>query len=248
MSAPLIRPRTVPEILDAAFGLLRQHYVPIVSATAIILFPAILLQALLPEDVAPLAALLQNFLLNFAAAATVVLVADVYLGREPDVGAALGQVGRRSWAIFAAAFFQGVLLIVGLLLCIVPGIIAYALLFAGPIVVMVEGLGPIKALERSVELADEHLLRILGSAVLALLVVLVAALGLGMLVGLAFPEGRQAAVIASVLALFIQPFPVVVSTLLYFDIRIRKEAFGMDDLASAFGDAPPQPEGPRPGW
>jgi len=242
MPAPLIRPRTVPEILDAAFQLLRRHYVPIVTATGLILLPAIVLGTLLPEEQQVGVALLNNFLLNFASAATVVMVADVYLGREPSVAEALKRVGGRAGPIFAAAVCTGVLILVGVLLCVIPGIFAYALLFAVPIVVMVEEKGPLAALERSVALADGHLLRILGTAVLAQLIVLAAAFGLGLAAGVleAGAAGAVADVLVRVLPIFLYPFPVVVSTLLYFDIRIRKEGFGMDDLG-AWVDQPAPP-------
>lgn len=243
MSAPFVRPRTVPEILDTAFQILRQHYVPIVSATGIILLPSIVLAAVLPTELVPIANLVQNLLVSFASAATVILVADVYLGREPDLRGALSRVGGRLWTVFGAAWLQGILILLGTLLCIVPGVIAFALLFAVPMVVMVEGTGAMDALGRSNDLAEGNLLRVLGTSVLSYLIFFVAVIGAGMAVYLAAgEEGPLTEVLTSIVMVFTLPFPVVVSTVLYFDLRIRKEGYGLDNLADLRG-----PEAPRLG-
>jgi hypothetical protein len=243
MSAPFVRPRTVPEILDTAFQILRQHYVPIVSATGIILLPSIVLAAVLPTELVPIANLVQNLLVSFASAATVILVADVYLGREPDLRGALARVGDRLWTVFGAAWLQGILIVLGTLLCIVPGVIAFALLFAVPMVVMVEGTNAMDALGRSNDLAEGNLLRVLGTSVLSYLIFFVAIIGAGMGIYLAAGvEGPLTEVLTSIVMIFALPFPVVVSTVLYFDLRIRKEGYGLDNLADLRG-----PEAPRPG-
>ena len=243
MPAPFVRPRTVPEILDTAFQILRQHYVPIVSATGIILLPSIVLAAILPTELAVIASLAQNLLISFATAATVFLVADVYLGREPDLKAALEAVGDRLWPIFASAWLQGLLVGLGALLCLVPGIIAFALLFAVPMVIVVERTGIMDSLGRSNDLAEGNLLRVLGTSVLSYLIFLAAVFGAGMGIFLVAGEaGPLTEVLTSIVMIFALPFPVVVSTVLYFDLRIRKEGYGLDNLADLRG-----PEVPRLG-
>ena len=183
MSAPFMRPRTVPEILDASFQLLRRHYGPIVAATGLLLLPSLLVAALLPFELAPLAELMKNVLLNFGGAATVVMVADVALGREPDMWGALRKVRSKAWVILGAAILQGLAIGFGMLLLIIPGIIAMALLFAVPIVVMVEDRENVPdVISRSVSLAQDDMLRVLGATVLAFLVVFVAGAGVGLLV------------------------------------------------------------------
>jgi len=242
MSAPFMRPRTVPEILDASFQLLRRHYGPIVAATGLILLPSLLLAALLPYELLPLAELAKNILLNFSGAATVLMVADVALGREPDMRGALRKVLGKVWVILGAAILQGLAIGFGMLLLIIPGIIAMAMLFAVPIVVMVEDRENVSdVIGRSVSLAQDDLLRVLGATVLAFLVVFVAGTGLGLLAMVAPGVGvRQADLLVRTLSFFLFPFPSVVATLLYFDLRIRKEGFGLDDLAGLRGDEVPR--------
>lgn len=243
MSAPFIRPRTVPEILDASFQLLRQHYGPIAAVTGLILLPSLLMAALLPLEMAPLAELVQNICLNFSGAATVLMVADVALGREPDMWGALRQVRRKAWLILGAAILQGLAVGLGMLLLVIPGLIAMALLFAVPIVVMVEERENVSdVMSRSASLAQGDMLRVLGATLLAFLVVFFAGIGLGLLVAFAPGVGeRQAQLLVQTLSIFAFPFPSVVATLLYFDLRIRKEGFGLDDLADLRGSEVPRP-------
>jgi hypothetical protein len=246
MSAPFMRPRTVPEILGASFQILRQHYGPIVAATGLILLPSILLAALLPAGSGQLVELVQSILITYAAAATVLMVADVALGREPDMWGALRQVRGRAWLILGAAILQGLAIMFGMLLLVIPGIIAMALLFAVPIVVMVEGKENVSdVMSRSASLAQGDMLRVLGATVLAFLIVIAAQMGLRLLVvftaevALDFLplatdiEERQADLLTRTLSIFVFPFPSVVATLLYFDLRVRKEGFGMDDLSAS---------------
>jgi hypothetical protein len=244
MHPPFLRPRTVSEILDGSIQLMRRHYVPITAATGLLLLPSLLLAALLPPGMERLVDFVENVFLNFAAAATVLMVADVALGREPDMHGALRQVRGKAWMILGAAILQGLAIGFGMLLLIIPGFIAMALLFAVPIVVMVEDRKNVsEVMSRSASLARGDMLRVLGATLLALLVIVVAGIGLGLLVAFAPGLGeRQADLLSRTLLIFLYPFPSVVSTLLYFDLRIRKEGFGLDDLASVHG-----PEVPRYG-
>ena len=46
MSASALRPRTVTELVDAAFQLLRRHYLQFVSISAVFLIPVVVIQTL----------------------------------------------------------------------------------------------------------------------------------------------------------------------------------------------------------
>jgi hypothetical protein len=75
--------------------------------------------------------------------------------------------------------------------------------------------------------------------VAAQIIVMVAAAGIVLGVMLAAPYlGERAQVLGDALTILLQPFPAVVSTVLYFDIRVRKEGFGMDDLSDLLEPAP----------
>jgi hypothetical protein len=237
MSTPL-RPRNVPEILDASFQVLRGHYLPILTATGVLLLPTVLLGLAVPE-LAWAGSLLRLILANFASAATVLIVADLYLGRSIDGMRAVREAFSHGWRLIGVAILAGLITVVGFFLCIVPGFLAMLLLFAASIAVVVEGKGPIAALERSVDLANDNMLRILLTSVMAQVIVMVAGAGVGVAAAFAEPVlGPRAAALADVFIILLQPFPAVVSTVLYFDIRVRKEGFGMDDLSDLLHTAP----------
>src|SRR5690348_13079682 len=65
MQAPTFRARSVPELLDAAFQVLRARYLQLVTAALVISFPAFVLGLVLPPDAARLGAIVHNFLLMY---------------------------------------------------------------------------------------------------------------------------------------------------------------------------------------
>ncbi|HEX2205885.1 MAG TPA: hypothetical protein VHG91_21400 [Longimicrobium sp.] len=237
-----LRPRSAGEVLDASFQVLRQHYVTLVSAPAALLLPLVATRLLLPQ--AWLLSVLQPLLSVFATAAVVVMVADLYMGRRPDVGRAMTVVGERWWAVLVTALFQMVMVWVGFLLLIVPGIVFAAMSFAMPMTVVVEGGTAGDSFERSRELASGHLLRILGTAVLAWLIYMLAFMaisailsGLGILAG----APRLATALGEAVSILFFPCYAVVATVLYFDIRIRKEAFDVEMLTRQMSEVfPPE--------
>lgn len=234
----VFHPRTVPEILDASFQLLRGYYLPILTATGVLLFPGVLLGLAVPE-LLWIGSLARVVLANFASAATVLIVAGVYLGRDVDGLRAIREAFSHGWNLIGASVLAGLITVVGFVFCIIPGFLAMLLLFAVPMAVVVEDRTPVKALERSVDLANDNILRILLTSVTAQIIVLAASLGIGVVVGLGVPFlGERAAALADALTILLQPFPAVVSTVLYFDIRVRKEGFGMDDLSDLLDTAP----------
>lgn len=246
MEIPTFRARSVPELLDAAFQVLRRRYVQILLVTLLFSLPAIVLDLVLPEDARVVAAFLWNVLLNYSTAATVVIVSDLYLGRETSLGGVLRRVGERFGAILGAAVIAGLLIGVGVILCVLPGIYAFIVTFAMPMAVMLEGESASGALDRSSSLAGGQHLRILGTQALAYLLMFVALLAFIVVLGFvtAFGsetviEGRAFDVVNNTLVAVVYPFPAVVSTLLYYDLRIRKEGFDIAMLMeSAAGPAP----------
>ncbi|MHC4821460.1 MAG: hypothetical protein ACYTDX_07040, partial [Planctomycetota bacterium] len=91
--------------------------------------------------------------------------------------------------------------------------------------------GPISSMERSWHLTKDHRLRILGCLGLAYVLVV--------LFNLAISQGAQAAglgfvmqnVVTQLGASFVTPFYSVVAVLIYYDLRVKKEAFDLQMLA-----------------
>ena len=229
----------MPELLDASFQVVRARFWELALVALIITGPALALELVASEDMLPLAQWLENFLGNYVTAASVIIVSDAYLGREADIRGALSRTGRRAGSIFGAAWMRGLMIGIGILLCVVPGIIAMIVTFAMPMAVMLEGATASAAFDRSRALARDQWGRITLAYVLAFLLAFIAAIGLGVVVELAGgPEivGRLVEMLSSVL---FAPLVAVVGTLLYYDLRIRKEGFDIEMLAAELGSLGP---------
>ena len=254
-----LRPRSTTEIIDAAVQLLRQHYQELVATTALFMIPIIALRAifpvqmLVPGQFPTLVGSRGSIIVTCAAvvvgamstAAVVVIVSDSYLGREVTIGAAINRVTHRFGTVLLAAILQGLIIGVGFVLLIIQGFFCLAWYFATMNVVMVEGKGAGQALSRSHELAKGSVGRILGTLLLTGLIVLLVQLLVGIVLALVIPTIRTnpnlATLVSYVVGIFIYPLVTVVITLLYYDLRIRKEGFDLEHMAQELGFASPAP-------
>ena len=243
MQAPTFRARGVSEILDGAFQIIRAQYVPLVIASAVLLLPTAILKLAFPS-VAMLFDFLDRFMFLVASGATVLIVSETYMGRDPDVTDVLTRVFRRFGALWMAAFASGLLIMAGIIMLVVPAFIFWAWTFAMPIVVMVEGRSGGESFERSKELAKGHIGHILGTLVLAYVifffVVFALSIGVGMAVALTGVGTEMIDFAGQLLLVCFYPFPSVVATLLYYDLRIRKEGFDIQMLMQQMGGGVPE--------
>jgi hypothetical protein len=265
-----LRPRSTTEIIDASVSLLRQHYVELVTATALFTVPWLILGMIgrppigmpvtsnfqtaplmmplspqaLPGMIIP--RLIVAMLLGaLASATTVVIVSDNYLGREVTIAGAILRALNRIVAVAITGVLQGIAIVVGFMLFIIPGFFCIAWFFSAVNIVMVEGKGPVEALSRGKFLAKGSVGRILGTLFLCGLLVWVVNLVLGLIVGGIFSAvhitGQPVFVAAGVVSIFIYPLLTVATTVLYFDLRIRKEGMDLEVMAKELGVALPNP-------
>lgn len=241
MQAPSYRARSVPELLDAAFQFLRAYYVPLVAGTAVLLVPPSLLSFIAPP-LAPLASLMQRLAFIGATGVTIAMVSDAYLGRTPDVRRALSLVGKRFRPLWSAGIMSSLATALGLLLLIVPGVIFFAWTAVMQVAVMVEGCNSSVAWDRSKSLSGDNIKRILATSGLSYLILLGAVFGAGVGVTvLAAPLGISdsgVSLLVDVIVALVYPFPSIVATLLYYDLRIRKEGLDVQMAALALGEEP----------
>jgi hypothetical protein len=225
MASLALRPRGVGEILDAGFQLYRQRWLPMVAATLIVLLPILLLEAVGPLMWLPILELLARVFFMAASAAVVVIASGAYLGREVSAGQAVAQAGRRFLSVLGSAVFQSILITLGLFLLVVPGIIAMAYTFAMQQAVMIEGCSTDDAFQRSRELARGHLRPVLLTSVLAIVITLLAGMGIDEVLNRLVPPGRMYPVLVNLSLVVLNPLVASITTVLYYDLRIRKEAF-----------------------
>jgi hypothetical protein len=245
MSAPFLRPRSTGEILDAAFQIVRAHFVAIAIAVSVLMSPLVVMRLLLPLGAGPLLDRLSNLFYMAAGAAVVVMVSEAYLGRVPDRRAAVGEVGRRFFSVWGASIIQGILIVIGLLLLVVPGFIFAAWTFAMIAAVMLEGKRAGEAFTRSRELARGNVGRILITMAVAYVIFFAVVIGMSIVVEYlpimsVAGERVLTAAMELVAALGYVLIPAV-GTVLYYDLRIRNEAFDVEIAAARLDEADVQP-------
>lgn len=245
-SPSLDRPRTTTEILDAAFAVLRADYGTFLLVTLVALAPAVLLHLWWGDVLGVVTMRLADALFGTVAdAAVIVLAASWIEGRATDAGGALRRAARRMPALVAVSIVVNAITIIGYVLLIVPGLLVQANLFASPVALLVEDLGVDAAMSRSSELAQGHLRRLIGALVVTLVVSLVGRIALGAVFGAAVGTlggteamGEAAGILGGAL---LAPFAPIVVTLLYFDLRLRKEAYDLERMVAALPPAAAAP-------
>jgi hypothetical protein len=181
----------------------------------------------------------------FIGGATSMVVAASYLGGELKAGPAMRATGRRFLVLLAVFFLTLLLKLAGLVLCLVGALVPMTLFLVTTPAVMVEEVGPIQAMARSVTLVRPRFWPVLaigiGSGVLAGFLgnilagpFSIAALAVGYRWGWIL-----AAIGAIVPALITTPFVSILATLVYFDLRIRNEGFDLQMIAAELARGAP---------
>jgi hypothetical protein len=173
-------------------------------------------------------------------------VADTYMGRETSARASLsfaaGRLGATLW--LTILLFVG--LVAGFIALFVPGIwLVIAWSVALP-VMLVEGKGGPGALGRSFRLVEGRWWATAGRFLVAyILVFVIAGVASGLISALASGLVSDTSTGALILeragsflvSLVTTPFIAAVTTLVYFDLRVRKEGFDLALLAERMGGA-----------
>jgi hypothetical protein len=124
----------------------------------------------------------------------IIMARDALAGREPAMGEALGAVLARLLDVLVAAFLMWLVITVGFFLLFIPGLIASFLLLLTPAAVLLDGLGPVDGMRRSIALVRANLLTVGGFAI-GVVLVAAAALIVGGILGAAPVVGGLAAAI-----------------------------------------------------
>lgn len=252
-----MQPMGVGEILDAAIKLYRSQWKSLMAIVAIALVPITFLRVFMTRSlgspfsgsvasqselesavvVSLILTLIQLLLITpFLTAAVARASADVYLGHPVMIGRTFRFAVSRIHSILWISILSALALALGFLLLIVPGLIVLVRFFFGSTVLVVEGKKGSSALGRSWRLAKGHFWKIAGTYVLALIMAVILSYILAIPGSLAFaaigPAGWPIyAVALSLAAILTTPFTTLVAVLLYFDLRIRKEAFDLEVMA-----------------
>ena len=195
---------------------------------------------LLLQGLAALAAWLVG---PFVAGAIAKIVASSYLGHEITAGEAIRASLRRFFPLLVAAIFVKLAEAVGLIGCGVGAVFVMPLWVVVAPAIVVEELGPFAGMGRSYRLTTKRYWPVLGVALLAGLLTYLIGQTLStvpsvvaLLVG--YKWGFPLVALAGILAELVRsPLTAIVATLIYFDLRIRTEAFDLQVMAAEMSRA-----------
>jgi hypothetical protein len=145
---------------------------------------------------------------------------------------ALKVAFRRLVPLILLALLESLLLVLGIILLVVPGLILYTMWLVAVAACVVERTGPWRSLRRSQELTKGHRWKIFG---LFLLLLLISLINPVVQLALTTAAGPTAAAIGNAIWTAIgSAFSSVVIAVTYYDLRVAKEGIDIEQIASVF--------------
>lgn len=258
MSGPVLKPLSLGETLDVAFGLYRNLFLTLLIITVVTRALPLVLSVYIESAGGALvhlglyfATLLLNAVLGaIAAAASTFVIAENYMGRRLEAGEAFGRASPFVGRLIMLALLSGLVIGVGFILLIIPGLILMAGLLLGTPALVLEGLpSATRAMGRSWNLTRGHRWRVLGALVVVGVLLLLPFIAAGGLAASSVSLDSDvsgpisttllvAVTGAALLQTLIYPLFYCVLTVLYYDLRVRKEAYDLEVLAQDLGQEP----------
>lgn len=170
-------------------------------------------------------------------AAALLLIAGRFTGERQSLGACLAIAFKRFFGLLGVSMVSGLLIGLGMLLLIIPGLYLATMFYVAVAVLLVERLGVFDSLSRSRHLVSGDGMSVFGFFfLLALLTIVLSAVlefivsGLGVTSGGA--GGGLASAGLSLLGTAVIQMPALVGpAVIYFDLKVKKEGFDVAALA-----------------
>ena len=239
------RPRKATEIIDAAIEVYRRNPIHFLLLAAIVRVPWLIVQIiyLVPREGDP-DAIITSGLISMGTLVTtffmqgfiVYMASELYLGRDTDALDTMRKVGPRVGSVFFASLLTSMALGAGLLLLVFPAVWVAAALFAVQPALVLEGKSVFGAFDRSQKLSEGVKMHVLSAIGLIVIIRIVIEMGAA-IIALAVPMPALRYVIVTIAAMLVYPLYSIAYTLIYYDIRIRKEGFDMEMMAKRMAPA-----------
>jgi hypothetical protein len=233
--ADYISERTAGQIIGDSIRLYLRHLPVIFVIYGLPIFPFIVIEAATAagrDETTNLIALVVEMVISmFTIGAVTFAVSDICLGNKPSVKRSYGALFRVFWAYLGTYLLYVAATMIGMMLLVVPGIIALLLLLFCLQVAVIERRGPIESCKRSIRLGKGYYWRNFGVALLAVLLAVVVVFVIGMTFGIialladSDPEGFAFSLAVGILGALAAPLLQIPAILLYYDMRARKEHF-----------------------
>ncbi|MGQ0649794.1 MAG: hypothetical protein ACT4P7_19750, partial [Gemmatimonadaceae bacterium] len=249
----MLRPMSTSELLDASFGLYRRLFGPLMFvALCTLTLPQALgvyvevAGGVTEQPLLWLVGVIVSLILSqVGIAASTFLVAESYLGGTITPQDAFRRAAPFVGRLIAAAFASALLYFVGMLLLIIPAIIFIcALAVTAPALVLENQSSAVAGMSRSWNLTKGFRGKVFLAYFVAILLIFLPAIALGAfgLAAAAAAGSMEPSVIVvllmqMVLQILAYPFLFVLTTLLYYDLRVRKEGYDLEMLSASLGAA-----------
>jgi hypothetical protein len=193
-------------------------------------------------------------LLNYLIVAQIIngaslrLYSGAYFGEDLTTPQVLRFTFRKLPALILLGLIYGLVLVIGFILIIVPGIYLYVALSVVAPVLIVEGKGAFDALGRSQELVKGRWWATFAALLLGVIVVVLVGLGLdGVAAAIQHSNSTSPSSYLLVSALrnlvaqvLLAPITAALVITIYFDLRVRKEGLDLELLATRLGISSPE--------
>ncbi|MCC6930334.1 MAG: hypothetical protein IT359_15220 [Gemmatimonadaceae bacterium] len=249
MRIPVLRPMSLGEVLDTAFGIYRLLFVPLLIVSILTQSIPLAIGIFVESAGGPtqqpglwaLSMGLSLVLGSVGSATSTFLVAETYLGSALPVGEAFQRSTPYLGRLIGTSILMSLLMGVGFLFLIIPGIIIACGLMLTPSALVLEDIaGGTAAMGRSWALTKGERLKIFGALMVAVILLFIPGMAIGAFVvagagGDVTESTLQllAQLVVSVLQILVFPFFYALTTVLYYDMRVRKEGFDLEMLATS---------------
>ncbi len=239
-----LRPRTAPELVDAAVSLARTTYGRLITLGTLAYLPIAMVRLIgLRPSLDGTVQAVDLFLIvhdlvwqSLGWAAMLVVLAQRYLTGRADIGVAIRAVHGDAWRITILSVLTSLMVYVGLALFILPGLFFMVRFFAIPQTLLFERTTLQEALLRSLSLSRHDQRRLAIASAIALAIGLALWWGIAAAVKPLVPAEWHANLIAGAVQLFIEPFFAAIWLLFYFDVRMRIEGFDVQRGLEGVGE------------
>jgi len=232
-----LRPQSVAEILSASLSLLRRHFWRFAGVYLAATVPAHLMiiygQTTGQPAIGVVGLLLLLLVVTAVQPLLTIMIGDICRGMEPSLRRAASLTLRRLPVVIVNSVIVLVIIVLGFMLFVVPGIIAFVqLMFVAPISTLEEKRWGMAALRRSRQLGSGlhwRNFRAFGLAFLLAFGLALLALPIVMLLQRTEIPGLDV-LFQNVVNGITQIVGLIISVLLYYELRARKEGLTPDVL------------------
>ena len=234
----LLGEQTMSSLFANIVHVYRHQFRVLVLCCALPMFPLLLFMELL-KVLGPIGTLLGAlpYLVGsfIVSGALTVALSDICLGNQPTVRRSYARIlgGKRWWYLISTALLYSLAAGLGFVLLILPGLWLMVRGLFSAIIVALEGRRSLDALRRSIALTKGQAWRIIGASLPTYLLILVFAVGLGIVAPKLPPVVATVVIVLGnfVLLATLSPAMALTLVLLYYDQRVRRESYDAQALS-----------------